>query len=253
MDEDKKDRTENSSEKDEKIETSVENHLEEKNDNEEKDKSMKKQERQVMWVLFTMVAIIVMVFVIAFSVDETKKFDYIGLEWKKEMFGDMPIYTSKINLIDSYGKDINFKFNIRNDPRKLKVPLEGEMNIIPNQPVYFAINFTQEAKKCSTAPLVNFGMFATGMRYNLLSVVAEKKDSDIYGQEYVNCENKEGYTVFIYTNGDETEIKQSETNPNCYILTYNECENTELLESLQLEIISMTTGERRELTSSIFD
>lgn len=211
----------------------------------------KKHERQIMWVLFIMVAIIAAVFVIAFSVSETKKFDYVGLEWKKELFGQIPIYTTKISGTDEYGRQIEFNFNIRNDPKRLNVPLEGDMKLI-KKPVYFSINFTNEAQKCSPAPLVNFGMFMAGMGYKVESVVAEEKDVGIYGQELVDCSNKQKNTVFIYTSGEETSIKQSPDNPNCYILTFKECENTEVLETLEVEIISKFTNESRTSGTGFF-
>jgi len=96
-------------------------------------------------------------------------------------------------------------------------------------------------------------MFMGGMNYKIISVVAEEEYSEIYGQEYVNCQSKPDNTVFIYTSGNKNEIRQSEGNPNCYIITYDDCKNTEALESLELEILAWFSGEERLLSSSIFN
>jgi len=205
----------------------------------------KKQEKQIKWVLIAMIAIIAIVFFIAFSVDEVKKFDYIGLEWKKEMFGKIPIYNTEVEGVDEYGRNINFRLNIRNDPRKLNVPFEGEIGLMKT-PVYFSINFTDEAQRCSPAPLVNFGMFMAGMGYKIESVVAEEKYLDMYGQEFVDCFNKPNKTVIIYTSGEETKIITHPENPNCYIITFNKCKNTEALETFEVEMISKLTNVSKE-------
>lgn len=200
---------------------------------------LKKQEKQTKWVLIIMAGLIAGIFISSWMVSESKKFEYAGFEWQKEMFGKIPIHTTLITGYNINGMPINTKISFRNDPRELetKIPFEGDMRILKG-PVYFSMNLNSSINECGTLSLVGFGLFMGSTGFKTITAMASKELSEQYGKEYIDCTNMKDSTVFVFTGGDESKITQDKSNPGCYTVIVKDCEDLEVLERLEAEIIS---------------
>jgi len=196
------------------------------------------QENQAKILMIIMVLIIAGVFIISWTVSESRTFEHEGLEWEKEMFGKIPIYTTKIQGYRSNARVINFNLILRNDPRKLDIPIDGEIKMNKEGPVYFSMNLDDELNSCGTLALVNFGRFMAGMGFDSITAVTTEDLSKQYGRPHVDCTNNQEDIVIMFKNGEETSIKQVRGNENCYIVTVNNCEDLEALETLEVAILT---------------
>ena len=144
---------------------------------------------------------------------------------------------------------MNFKMVVRNNPKDLKVPIEGEIKYQKNSPVYFSINISSGINMCApvggTIALVSFGQFMSGMGFELITGVTTKNESELYKRPFITCDEnptKSRSTTIILTPGDESKIVQSRTNLNCYTLYVKECEMLEVMEKFEVATLSGFTG-----------
>ncbi len=255
-DESKKEKEPKEKEHEEKEENKKEEKNEELDDNLEKDENKKetqekpkekiseKQDSQLKWIIAVMAIFVIGIFFFAWFGAESKTYEYIGLTWQKEMFGNIPIHTTVMTGQSITGQAIGFKMPFRNDPRKLNIPIEGgDINYILNNPVYLSIDLDSGINECGTLALINFGRFMTEMKFDLITAVTTEKSAEEHDREFVTCENKPKNTVFILTVGNESGIYQDEENPNCYVLSVNNCEDIEVVEKLQIATLARFTNE----------
>jgi hypothetical protein len=200
-------------------------------------------ESQLKWILLIIGFFVVALIVGFFLKSESNSYDYAGVIWQKEMFGQIPLHSTVITGYSVSGTPIDFKMNFRGDPRKNKVPIEGELDYILNNPVYISIDLDSGISECGTLALVNFGRFMAEMRFQLESAVPDENLSIEYGKPIANCENRPESTVFILRTGDQSKIVQDKNNPNCYELIVANCEDIEVMERLQVATIARFTSQ----------
>lgn len=208
------------------------------------------QKNQAKYIFIIIAVLVGAIFITYWIVSESKKFDCVGTSWQKEMFGDIPIYTAIISGYGANGMPMNFKMVVRNNPKDLKVPIEGKIGYLKNSPVYFSINISSGINECApaggTIALVSFGQFMSGMGFNLITGVTTKNESELYKRPYITCEanpyGQDSGTTIILTPGSESKIIQEKSNPNCYTLYVKDCEMLEVMEKFEVTTLSEFTG-----------
>src|SRR3989344_4793437 len=181
---------------------------------ESKEKIMESQEIGAKWLVIGLVGIVASLFIFGWILSESKKVDYIGLTFTKENFGQIPIYTSPLSGKTVYGEDINFK-----------------------------IDLDSGVDKCSSESLVGLGQFMDAMGFDIQTGLTSKEKAKEYGKPYVICENTNGATVLVLTTGNESQIVQ-QGNDDCYILSVNNCELTEVVERLEIGTLAYMRNEK---------
>jgi hypothetical protein len=240
-DEKESDEEEKSDKKDEEgDEKKEEDSDEERKDDEEKSD---KYSNQLKWVVIVIGVFLGSMFLFAWIGTDAQTYEHVGLNWQKEKFGDLPIHTTYLTGYSVTGKPINFKMNVRNDPRESEIPIEGELNYISDKPVYFSLDFDSGINDCGTLGLVSFGRFMAEMRFNVITAVTSQNWSEEIDRPVATCEDRPENTVFLLTKGEESKIVQDESNPNCYRLFVNKCEDIEVIERLELATISHYTNQ----------
>lgn len=203
----------------------------------------KSTSRQTFWFLGVLVLILIALFAGFWVNNEAKKFDYLGLTFQKESFGQIPIYTSQVTGYGVNGLPMNFKLALRNDPRKLEAPINGTIRFLKGKPVYLSINSSASLESCGDAvALINFGYFMTGLGFDLKTGAPSQEVANEGNQPLINCENKKDSTVLVLTEGDETKISQMKDNQNCYILSVNNCETIPLMERFEMGTLASVRG-----------
>lgn len=208
------------------------------------DKKIKYYESQAKWIFIIMGVLIIGIIVSVWLTSEEQKFEYIGLDWERELFaGEIPIYATQIRGHNPNGIPINFKANFRNNPKELKVPIQGDLSIIANRPVYFSLDMDSNLNQCGTVSLISFGRFMAEMRFELVTGVTTQEKADEFSRPYVDCTTNPDRTVFILKSGNKSLIRQDSENKNCYILEVKDCEDVQVLEKLQIGILSLFTNQ----------
>lgn len=180
----------------------------------------------------------------AFVANQIRHYEYMGFEWTKEKFGDIPIHTTQIEGKDVQGFPMNFKFALRNDPRELNVPIDygadnRELRVRWHHPVYLSIDKDSEIESCQDAgaALIGYGYFMGSLGYDLKTGITNKTIAEATGDEYVVCNTHFNSTVFILTTEEESRIYQSPEFSRCQIVAVGNCEAYETMEKLQIEIL----------------
>ena len=201
------------------------------------------QETQLKWIVGVMVFIVVIIVVFFWVSSASKKFDYAGVTFENTKVGAITFYSTVITGFDQNGLPIEYRLNLRNDPRESKIPIDSRINFIKGKPVYFSFDFDSGINECrDLLPIVDFSRFMQAMGFPLISSVTSDKLAIQYQKPMVDCTNKAGNTVLILTTGKESGIYQDTENPNCYYLTVSNCEEEKVIEKLEVATLARFTG-----------
>jgi len=230
---------ENVEEVEEAKEDSEKEEVEEKEeDSELNDSKSGKQEIQAKWLIGILALFIIMVFIGAWISSESKNFDYIGLNWDKEKFGQLYVYSTLLQGQGVVGQPINLKFILKNDPRKLEVPVEGDVFVFSKMPTFLAMDLESGIDECEPTALISFGYHMAGLGYDLQTAAITNETAEENDLEFMNCEISRLNTIMTLTTGNESKITRGEGDErNCYTLTVANCELDEVMEQFEIEVL----------------
>lgn len=216
--------------------------IEDEKDNEN---NLKKENRQIMWMMTLMTLIIIIVIMVPYVYNNfINKFDYNGLEFQKTKLGDLVFYSSKFPVVSGTGQVIgDYAVNLRNDPRELDDVI---VNVTDNK-----IQFALEGNKFGTT-YISLNPFMKMCEDTVISMAALSGFLGDSGLEVKSAYTDKAYarenngthrwcydsgfdTVIIVTDGNETSI--TEIAPNCYKISYKDCEILKASERFELLIL----------------
>jgi|SRR3989344_4396267 len=200
--------------------------------------------KELYWVLGIMASLVV-VFLISLSYFKSlNKFDYEGLTFTKEKFGEIPIfhysYTAKISKITGFvttERDRKVELYLRGDPRKNEVPVQGEINILSNSRDVFISISDDEIAKCDYS-IIAVSSFSSLMAQNGIKTrvgTSSEKISERDKLEHITCVNKPNNPVIWMRTSDKTKI--TKLSENCYVIEVNNCESLPAMEKLMVQTI----------------
>lgn len=203
------------------------------------------QNKQVKWAVFFMIGIILIV-VLFFVIKSNfiDRFDYKGLEFQKTQLGEIRFYSARFPIVSGTGKVIgDYAVNLRNDPRKLdyitintttgKIEFAVDRNKYGD--VYISLNPFMEICEDSGIAVLTLSTFLRDSGLNVKSAVTDKAYAKANNLTQRWCTNSGFDTVIIVTNGNETSI--NEIAPNCYEMSFKECEVLQVSERFILIIL----------------
>jgi len=197
--------------------------------------------KQTKIVVIVMIVLLASVFITYWLTQESKKFEYRGLNFYKEKEGDILFYKSTFVFVTANGENIQALLKLRNDPRTLaKIPIEGTIKL-KNAVV---LSVSPEVTNCSDTyrTIVNFAWTLGGFGIrNVSAATTDKKYSKEYRIPLVDCKDANKKTVIVMREGNETKIVQDK---DCYILEIKNCEVQEVFERFILDFI--VNAERKE-------
>ena len=179
--------------------------------------SRKKQiesQNKILKNFFVGVGIIIITILLIFLfINQTKNFEYEGVEFSIVKFCDtrpcLITYNTKIPVIYQ-GEEILYNFYLRNDPRKLvtSVPFDGE--VVFKNDMFINITFNRGCEGHETIAIVNF--------LNLYEI----SGINVIADENAECDS-EGNSMFVLIQeSNRTSIEQF--GPACYNINIKNCE-----------------------------
>ncbi|HRZ85692.1 MAG TPA: hypothetical protein P5277_02830 [Candidatus Paceibacterota bacterium] len=209
------------------------------NNNEEL-KENKKLNKQVKWVIITSVLIVVATLVSLWVVEESKKFEYNGLKFHEETLGNIKLHVSNVEGMGIFGNPINFKFILRNDPRKLNIPVNANITFLIDGNKFISLNLSSGMENCENGSIASFslGYFLNNIGINPIPSFTENKTATEEKGLYVDCNTHPGSTVIILTAGNETAINQDIKNKDCYTLVFKNCEVMQVVEKFEIAVLT---------------
>ena len=187
------------------------------------------KQNEVIWVVGTMVVIILALVLIPMFMRMFATFDYQGLTFTREKFGEIPVYHYSYYFIDDMGQQYQYNLYLRNGPRTNVIPINSNIKFKKDRKVYVILNSTALAQ-CPTG-LRDIASIARFLSDNLISVQAGNIDGEIAAQNnltYATCENRPDDVVISIVPGNETKITQMD---ECHTISYATCE--EVLPALE--------------------
>ena len=221
----------------------------------------KTQDKQFYYVIGAMVGLIVL-FLLAHSFFQSlKTFEYQGLEFSKEKFGDIPLYYyyyytnpsyATGNVIQNEPRMINLY--LRHDPRTNEIPVDGNLEFQRGKFIYITLNSTG-LTECpySTLALAGLSSFFGQNGFEIKGGVPDEAEAKKDNLEYITCEQHPDNSVILIKSGDETKIKRdsktvytavdgklagkSTEYSNCYTITVANCEILQATEKFMTQSI----------------
>ncbi|MBS3078756.1 hypothetical protein J4218_01415 [Candidatus Pacearchaeota archaeon] len=203
----------------------------------------KRQNSQIALAIFLMLFVIAIVFLVPYVMNNyVNKFSYINLDFKKEKYGEVMFYSTKIPLVIDNGNVVgSYGLDLRSDPRELEYIQANiskeDLVVLRNKKTYVSV--ASDIKPCedNTIAIVNFGRFLNGFsQLDIKGATNDEKYSKEQNITYANCEVYPNNTVILIKNGNETKIERK--SKNCYELTYKDCEIIQITEKFDLLILT---------------
>lgn len=195
---------------------------------------MKKQQtelhprREMYWIFGSIAVVLALLFLSPMVIREFTSFEYKGLAFTKERFGNIPVFHYSYYFTDDGGQRYQYNLYLRNDPRENRVPMTGNV-VFDRLAVYITMNSTALAQ-CPTS-LREIATLSRFLSDNLIRAYPANIDKDItYANNltYTTCESNPRDTVIEIISGEETRVEQE---GKCTRIQYAQCE--ELLPAIE--------------------
>ena len=206
----------------------------------ENSKLMGKEEVQLLWFFIVIGVVFASFLVPYFYLEGLKQFEYKGVDWTFEEFGENGIYHGQFLSIAK--EDLTYNLYVRNDPRESDTKIDnvefGHFTLGGH------ISFSQDVDPLCRGhevsrvqvDLAAFLLSGIGMDHMDASTYDEEysNESDL---EYVNCDSFVNQTIIKIAQGEESLISQDVENPFCYTITVAHCDDIVPVETFMVESI----------------
>ena len=198
-------------------------------------KKERRLEKELLGILAFM-AFLVIVFLISSSIFRSfNSFEYEGLTFTKERVGEIPVYHYYYYFKDG-GRIIKYNLYLRNDPRTIEVPVEGDKILFDRKgKLYLSINSTGlDQCRYSVLAIADLSRFLTENGINVEGSNLDFWKAWAIRQEWATCENKPDNSVIEIREGSETKISIDD---GCYTISVANCEILEATEKFKVQSI----------------
>ena len=181
------------------------------------------------YVLISMGALILILVAAYFIIQSGKQFEFLGLQWDKQMFGEIKLYHAQIGIVKDGSAYVSDIF-LRNDPRSLDIPNETikfKRNI-----VYFSINNSVgDNCKEGTSAFTDLGKFFATLGIEAKLALSNESEAQKLNMPYVTCDNTLNSSVFMFQGGEKTRVRSY---GDCHIVEVANCELTKAAETIMV-------------------
>jgi len=205
--------------------------LEKEKPEEEKPKG---HEKQTKTAVIIMIVLIVSVLLAHWIVQESRKFEYKGLNFYKEKEGSILYYKSLFGYVTATGENIPFIMKFRNDPRELdKIPIKGKIRL--QKQVVLSVSPTIGNCSDTYVTLIDFSRTLKAFSIKASAATTDKQYARENKVDFANCKSAIPETVIVMQEGSETKITQDK---DCYVIEIKDCEIRQSFERFMLEFIA---------------
>ena len=193
--------------------------------------------KELYWVFGVMIAIIVIIFAVYMLIQSQKNFEYKGLTFTKENFGEIPVYHYYYlfeNKAD--GGTIKYNLYLRKDPRALEIPVDEGIVYPEGKFVYLSINSTN-LNQCEESQIAvsSLSSFITNNQITAKGATPNEEEAKEKNLRYADCGTHPDNLVVILTDGEETKIVRNKD--LCFTIYVSNCEIVEAVEAFEIQSI----------------
>ena len=202
----------------------------------EKNEGWFKRNREICLFLGAGLFLVMIFFGSYFLFGSLNKFEYEGLAFTKEKFGDIPVYKHYY-YFNSNDQLYRYNLYLRNDPRKNVVPITGrtvDIEFTRENFVYVSLDPEKSLVGCEYAAVgvASLSSFLADNQLNVKAASTDEKQAELNDVEHITCENVHTSDVaIILRSGVETKIIHERI--NCHIIEINSCESCDTVIKLE--------------------
>ncbi len=220
-----------------------------KSDDKKNSKAKYSINKQLLIILIGMATLVIIFFIASAFFQRLNKFEYNGLTFTKEKFGQIPVYHYYYFLKGKQGQLIKYNLYLRIDPRKNNVSINGEIVLRDDKSVYLSVNSTGLTQcEYGAAGIASLSQFLSGNQLIVRGASPDEKEAYDNNVWHATCEKWPSDTVILIEKGDSTKIIRD--NENCYRIEVTNCEILDAIEKFQTQSI-IDARERLGLNSTI--
>jgi len=197
-------------------------------------KVLKGYDKQTKTIIIIMVVLIASVFLTHFIIQESRKFEYNGLNFYKEKEGSILYYKSLLGLVVLNGENVPFILKLRNDPRVLDdISVNQKISLNKKEAI---LSLSPEIAECPNTyiTLIDFSRTLKAFGIKASAATTDKEYAKEYNATLADCEDAEEKLVVVMKEGNETKITRDDT---CYTIEIKNCEIQESFERFLLGLV----------------
>ena len=191
-------------------------------------------EKQVIYIFIFMAITLLAVFGFSYIYRTAGNFKYDNLYFEKTNYGELTVYLTKIMITNQYGQ-VQYKLYLRNDPRKLKMPVNANISLQNN----VLISFEPEISKCYASNLASYelGSLLGVMGYNVKGATTSQQLAEEKDIPFADCTTAVGKTVILISTvqGNQSSVTQE---GNCYRINVANCQALETTEKFMISLVN---------------
>ena len=194
--------------------------------------------KEIYWVIGSMAVLVLIFVVVSLVLQSFNKFEYEGLTFTKERFGEIPVYHYYYYLENHITGSVIAKYNLylRIDPRKNDVPVDGEIEFIHGEYTFVSIDGEglTECEENSVA-IASLSGFLNDNDLRPKGAVPDKELARELKVKYATCEEHSEGVVIMVQEGNETKITRN--GESCYVMEIANCEMIKAVEKFELQTL----------------
>ena len=203
-----------------------------------KKSTIEEENKQLGWFLLVILIVFAAVLIPYFWAESNKSFQYSQIDWFVESDENPITYHGRFPSLGI--NDLNYNIFLREDPRKNKVPVVGNISTF-NFKNTGIITMTPEIDACrGELPRAMFDISAfVRQGIGIKKLVAGSTDKDIANESqrvFARCDNLPNRTIIVFGVGEQS-IVQDEENPYCYYINIENCDDISPVEKFMVQSI----------------
>ncbi len=183
-----------------------------------KKKSSKKSGgSNINWIIGWLVGLFVLFLALSAVFDNVGKFDYNGLTFIQEKFGEIDVYHYSYYYAAKGGGVNLYNMFLRVDPRENEIPIGGDISLgSKSKFIYLSIS-GDELVQCEDSALALAGLssFLSNNEFLIKSASWNAVEAEKNNIPFVGCQNRPDHTVIKVEKSDVSEII---IDHNCFII-----------------------------------
>lgn len=205
---------------------------------------LNENEKTVIWMVVWVAIVFAIVIGGYFTAVQMKKFNYAGIQFNQEKYGDLNLYHGRFPVIYQGKLYSYYNFYLRTDPRKNNITINTQLSLSKN----ISVSLEKNASKCSTVmgAQMEFGKFV-----GIFPWVAQV-NSGVFDADIANATNLTRITckdanpdqsVYIIKSSDVASIEKGEKD-NCFYLNVGNCQNQDTVERFIIASIAQINNKK---------
>src|SRR3989338_1444787 len=203
--------------------------------------------KQLYWIFGTMAFLIVVLLISSSVFQSLNRFEYEGLIFTKERFGEIPVFHHYY-FYNYNGQQYKFNLYLRNDPRSNEIPINSEIEYPLGKFAYISTNITG-LEECpqTTLAVATLSAFLTNNQIIHKGATFNREEAASLDVEYVDCGTYTDRTTILIQDGSETKIEQK--TEMCHVITVSNCQILLAIEKFEVKSI-LDARERARIEKS---